>query len=108
MQLQVSLNLPNPYQVYNATEARQQCAQYLDGTWSDKFLNYSVLPRESVANANRASMLSLDAGLLGRVWDNIKRQFDPLWIATYAMMGGLVMPIIILSVSGSISPGSIQ
>ena len=41
-------------------------------------------------------MLSLDAGFLGKVWDNIKRLFDPLWIATYAMMGGIVILIIIL------------
>jgi hypothetical protein len=41
-------------------------------------------------------MLSLDAGFLGKVWDNIKRLFDPLWIATYAMMGGTVILIIIL------------
>jgi len=41
-------------------------------------------------------MLSLDVGFLGKVWDNIKRLFDPLWIATYAMMGGTVILIIIL------------
>ena len=41
-------------------------------------------------------MLSLDAGFLGKVWDNIKRLFDPLWIATCAMMGGTVILIIIL------------
>ena len=29
------------YQVHNAaTEAQQELAQYLEGTWSDKFLNY--------------------------------------------------------------------
>lgn len=88
--------MPNPYQVNNATEAQQLYAQYLEGTWSDKFLNYSVLPRESVTNVNRAFVLSLDAGFLGKVWDNIKRLIDPLWIATYTMMGGMVMPIIIL------------
>lgn len=78
-------------------EAWQQLAQYLEGTWSDKFLNYSVL-MENLAylNATREPVLSLDAGFLGKVWDNIKRLFDPLWITTYATMGGLVILIIIL------------
>lgn len=41
-------------------------------------------------------MLSLDAGFLRKVRDNIKRLFDSLWIATYAMMGGMIILIIIL------------
>ena len=86
------------YQVHNATEAQQQLAQYLEGTWSDKFLNYSVLLRENIANLNatRVSVLFLDDRFLCKVWDNIKRLFDPLLIATYAMMGGIVILIIIL------------
>ena len=40
-------------------------------------------------------MLSLDAGLLGKVWDNFKRLFEPSWIATYTM-AGIVILIIIL------------
>ena len=41
-------------------------------------------------------MFSLDSGFLGKVWDNIKRLFDPSWMATYDMMGGIVILIIIL------------
>jgi hypothetical protein len=57
-----------------------------------------VLLRENITNlyATRLSVLSLDVGFLGKMWDNIKRLFDPLWIATYAMMGGIVILIIIL------------
>jgi len=43
-----------------------------------------------------ASVLSLDAGFLGKVLDNIKRLIDPLCIATYTMMGRIVILIIIL------------
>jgi hypothetical protein len=45
------------------------------------------LVRENTANLNatRVSVLSLDAGLLRKVWDNIKRLFDPSWIPTYAI-----------------------
>lgn len=83
-----------PYQVHNLTEAQQWLAQYLEVTWSDKSLNYAVLLRERVANLNetRLSVLSLNV----RIWDNIKRLFDPSWITTYAMMGGIVLLIIIL------------
>jgi hypothetical protein len=44
-------------------------AQYLKDAWSDKFLNYSVLLRENIANLNatRVSVLSLDARFLGKV-----------------------------------------
>ena len=51
-------------------------------------------------------MLSLDAGFLRKVWDRIKRLFDLLWIATYPMTRGMVILIIILSVSHSTSAGS--
>lgn len=78
------------YQVHNATEVQQQFDQYLEGTWSDKFFNYSVLLRENIANENRVSVLFPDAGFLGKVWENIKKLFDPLWIATYVAMGGIV------------------
>jgi hypothetical protein len=47
-------------------------------------------------NMTRVSVLSLDARLLGKVGVNIKRLFDPLWIATYATMRGIVMLIITL------------
>lgn len=42
-----------------------------------------MLVRESIANLNatRVSVLSLDAEFLGKTWDNIKRLFDPSWIA---------------------------
>ena len=35
-------------------------------------------------------------GWLSLSWDNIKRLFDPLWIATNVMMGGKVILITIL------------
>jgi hypothetical protein len=62
----------------------------------DKFLNYSVLLRENIANFNetRVLVLSLDAGLLGKVWDNFKRLFEPSWIATYAMMKEILILIL--------------
>jgi hypothetical protein len=49
----------------------------------------------------------LHARFFGKVWDNIKRLFDLLWIATYAMMGGTLILIIILRVLNNISLGSI-
>ena len=57
-----------------------------------------MLLRENIASFNMTSVsvLSFDARFLGKVWDNIKRLFDPLWIATYAMMGGTVILIITL------------
>ena len=72
-------------------------AQYLEGNWPDKFLNYSVLLRENIANLNatRVSVLFLDDRFLCKVWDNIKRLFDPLWIAIYALVGEIVILIII-------------
>lgn len=53
-----------------------------------------MLLRERVANLNetRLSVLSLNVS----IWDNIKRLFDPSWITTYAMMGGIALLIIIL------------
>ena len=59
-------------------------AQYLEGTWSDKFLNYSVLLRENIVklNVTRVYVLSLEARFLGKVGENIKRLIDPYWIAT--------------------------
>lgn len=43
------------YQVYNATEARQQLAQYLEGTLSDTLLlHYFVLLSKNIANLNTA------------------------------------------------------
>ena len=44
----------------------------------------------------KVSVLSLDAGFLRKVRDNIKRMFDSSWIATYAMMGGIILIIILL------------
>ena len=72
-----------PYQVHNTTEAQKQMAQCLKGTCSNQFLNYPVLLREKIVNINmtKVSVLSLDAGFLGKVYDNIKWLFDPLWIA---------------------------
>ena len=87
-----------PYQLHNTTEAWQQLAQYLEGTWSDNFLNYSVLLRENIANLNVTTVfvLSLNAGFLEKVWDNIKRHFDPLWIVNSALMGWIVILVTIL------------
>jgi hypothetical protein len=55
--------------VHNATEAQQQLAQYLEGSWSDKFLDYSVLLMENLPSLNvtRVSVLSLDARFLEKV-----------------------------------------
>jgi hypothetical protein len=64
-----------PHQMHNSTEAQQQLAQYLEGIWSDKFLNYSVLLRENIANLSAIIVL-------GKMWDNIKRLFDLLWIVS--------------------------
>lgn len=96
-----------PYEVYNAIETQQQLAQYLECTWSDKFRNYSVLLTKNIANFNgtRVSVLSPDARFLGKVCDNIKRLFDTLWIATYTMIGGIVILVIILNVLDSTFPG---
>ena len=57
-----------------------------------------MLLRENIANLNaiRVSVLPLDARFLGKVWDNIKRLCNPMWIAIYSMMGGIVILIIIL------------
>jgi hypothetical protein len=57
-----------------------------------------VLLKEKIANLNvtRVSVLSQDARFLGKVGNNIKRLFDPSSTATYAMMGGIVILIIIL------------
>lgn len=48
-----------PYQLHNTTEAWQQLAQYLEGTWSDNVLNHSVLLRENIdkLNVTRVSTL---------------------------------------------------
>jgi hypothetical protein len=48
-----------------------------------------VLLRENIANLNVTTVfvLSLNAGFLEKVWDNIKRHFDPLWIVNSALMG---------------------
>jgi hypothetical protein len=58
-----------PYQAHKDIEAQQQLAQYLKGTWLDKFLNYSLLLWENLVNLNvtRVSMLSLDARFLEKV-----------------------------------------
>lgn len=57
-----------------------------------------MLLKEKIANLNvtRVSVLSQDARFLGKVGNNIKRLFDPSSTATYAMMGGIVILIIIL------------
>ena len=57
-----------------------------------------MLLRENIANLNatRVSVLFLDDRFLCKVWDNIKRLFDPSWVANYAVMGGIVILIIIL------------
>jgi hypothetical protein len=81
------------YQVTNATEA-----QYIYDTWSNKSLNYSVLLGKNIANINATivSVLFLDTEFLSKVWENIKRVFDPSWIAIHVMMGRIVLLIIIL------------
>jgi hypothetical protein len=50
-----------------------------------------VVVREKIANLNitRVSVLSLDVGFLGKVWNNIEILFDPSWTATYTMKGGM-------------------
>jgi hypothetical protein len=47
----------NPYQIHNTTVAQKQLTQYLEGTQSNKFLNYYDLIRKSIASLNETGYL---------------------------------------------------
>lgn len=69
-----------PYQVKNITSERQKLTQYIKETWSENFLNYSILLREQISdlNSTRAVALDLNSYFMGQIWNNIKKLFDLL------------------------------
>ena len=79
-----------PFSVKNSFLEWLRLATLVKGQWNNELLNLSLKSTQAIANLSyiHVNVVDLNSSFVGKIWNNIKKLFDPAWIVTYVLING--------------------